>query len=140
MLRWLQENDPPAGIATGVSTRITKYRADIAAFWNHKVRNSHHDGPARILKPHRSLIVECYTEREECWPDCAKAQSLIEELKKWKKKRSGLEDEIRRREPELRDNYETPGSLLIIKLAIIATKTPDFAGPSAFALRGFRLC
>ncbi len=104
VLKWLLEHDPPAAMACGVSTRISKYRADVAAFWNHKVRNPHREGPTQILRPHRTLIVECYAEREECWPDCARARGLVDELERWKQRRMTLEEEIRRHEPELRDD------------------------------------
>ncbi len=103
VLRWLYQEVPPTGAAFNVSTRISRFRADVAAFWSGKLRNPHREGPTQILKPRRTMLVECYADREECWPDCARAASLVGELARWKARRQALEGEIRDREPGLRD-------------------------------------
>lgn len=103
VVRWLQEVDPPSGMALGASTRICRFRADVAAFWSQSIRNPHREGPARILQPRRSMIVQCFAEREECWPDCARAAELMPKLDACKTERARLERAIRESEPELRD-------------------------------------
>ncbi len=104
VMKWLLETAAPAGLAMSVSTRSTQYKADIAAFWNQKVRNSKAKKPYQVLKPKRTMIIECYTEREECWPDCAHSRNLAADIKQWKQRKHELESQIRSHEPELRED------------------------------------
>jgi len=103
VMKWLLEQDPPSGMATEVSTRISRYRADIAAFWSETKNNPRRKhGPKRILKPTRTMIIECRSEWQDCWPDCARSRNLVEELRQEKEKREELQKKIRNQEPNLR--------------------------------------
>jgi len=103
VLRWLEQTREPTGLATQVVTRIQRSRADVAAFWSAPVRNSAGEGPDRVLAPLRTTIIQCYAERDECWPDCARSQEMLPKLKAIKAELHEVEAVIRREEPELRD-------------------------------------
>ncbi len=103
VVRWLYQVAPPTGIGLKVSTRLTRFQADVAAFWSKPVRNPHREGPRKILQPRRSMIVQCFVEREECWPDCTRAAELVPQLEARKAERAKAERFIEETEPELRD-------------------------------------
>ena len=95
VLRWLEgQSNPPTGACPNVVTRVSRLRADIAAFWSVPRKNSHSEGPSQILVPSRTMIVQCYIEREDCWPDCIKSQAILPQLKDLKKKRDHQEQQI----------------------------------------------
>ena len=102
-LRWLEQTAPPTGVATHVITRIQRARADVAAFWSAPVRNEACEGPERVLVPAHTAIIQCYAEREECWPDCARSQEMLPKLKALKAEMTEVEAQIRKEEPGLRD-------------------------------------
>lgn len=102
-LRWLEQTAPPTGVATHVVTRIQRTRADVAAFWSSPVRNDASEGPERILAPSQTAIIQCYAEREECWPDCTRSQAMLPKLKALKAELAEVEAAIRKEEPALRD-------------------------------------
>jgi hypothetical protein len=102
-LRWLEQTAPPTGVATYVVTRIQRTRADVAAFWSEPLRNHACEGPDRILTPVRTAIIQCYAEREECWPDCTRSQEMLPKLKVLKNELAEVEAVIRQEEPALRD-------------------------------------
>jgi len=105
VLRWLEQTaPPPTGLAAQVITRIQRTRADIAAFWSSPVRNSGSEGPERILTPVRTAIVQCYGERDECWPDFARSLEMLPKLKGLKGELAEVEAKIRVEEPQLRDS------------------------------------
>ena len=56
-LAWLMSQEA-MGLATQVPTRITNYRADIAAFWSEAGRNPEDMGPSRILHPTQTMVIE----------------------------------------------------------------------------------
>lgn len=103
-LRWLVDELAPTGAAQDVVTRISRVRADIAAFWSRPVRNSESEGPGRILDPHHTLIIECFSHREQCWPDCADSARAAPQLVELRHRQAELESDIRREEPHLRDS------------------------------------
>ena len=80
VLRWLEETDSPTGMGAGVTTRIHRFRADVAAFWSVPRRNAASEGPDRILEPVRTAIVQCYAERDQCWPDCVRSAEALDRL------------------------------------------------------------
>lgn len=104
VLRWLEATDQPTGIAADVITRISRLRADVAAFWSAPARNPHSEGPPRIMQPTRTLIVQCHAERDECWPDCIRSAEILPQLKTHKAELAQVQETIRQEEPHLRDN------------------------------------
>lgn len=105
VLRWLEDRaEPPTGLAGDVVTRVSRLRADVAAFWSVPSRNPHDEGPQRIMQPSRTLIVQCHAERDECWPDCMRSAEILPQLKAAKAELAQLQETIRREEPRLRDN------------------------------------
>ncbi|OGV66833.1 MAG: hypothetical protein A3K18_30300 [Lentisphaerae bacterium RIFOXYA12_64_32] len=104
VLRWLEQKDPPTGIGVNVVTRISKLHADIAAFWSQPIRNTHEEGPSQILTTHRTVIVQCHTEREDCWPDCIRSKEVLPQLRGYKEQLAQFEEQIRKDEPHLRDS------------------------------------
>ncbi len=104
VLRWLESTSPPTGAAVDVITRISRLRADVAAFWSTPVRNVHGEGPGQVLTVSRTVIVQCHTEREECWPDCIRSREILPQLRRLKEELAEVEGEIRREEPRLRED------------------------------------
>jgi hypothetical protein len=99
VMGWLIEQEP-SGTGLMVPTRISRFRADAAAFWSKPIRKN----GKNILYPVKSIIVEVRHNREECWPDCAKKDELLPLLKIEKIHRKEIEKIIRKTEPELQLN------------------------------------
>ena len=104
VLRWLEASDQPTGLAADVVTRVSRLRADVAAFWSAPMRNPHSEGPPRIMQPTRTLIVQCHAERDECWPDCIRSAEILPQLKAHKAELLQVQETVRQEEPQLRDN------------------------------------
>jgi hypothetical protein len=104
VIRWLDREHQPTAMATVVPTRVSRHFADVAAFWSRPRRNPHDGGPARLLAPERTVIVECYTDRRACWPDCTRSAELLPYLRSLKEQLAAIEAEIRSKEPQLREN------------------------------------
>jgi hypothetical protein len=96
VLLWIAKQKP-TGIGIDVPTRFSKFMADAAAFWSSPSKK-------KIYLPKKIMIVEIRRDREECWPDCAKHQSLLGNLLLQKELKRKIEIEIRKEEPELKDN------------------------------------
>ena len=103
VLRWLLTTENPTGAATDTITRLSKLRADIAAFWSRPMRNPHAEGPGQLWQPARTAIVQCFLSRQECWPDWSRSAELAPRLRDLKLRQHQLEAAIRESEPELRD-------------------------------------
>ena len=95
ILAWLIPNKP-SGIALNVPTRVSKYRADVAAFWSSPAKK-------RLMSPEKTVIVEIRKSREQCWPDCSKQEEMLPLLIQKKEEKSSLETLLRETEPELKD-------------------------------------
>ncbi len=91
------------GIGISVPTRVKRFQADLAGFWNQPSQSTRSRGLTQVMIPTRSIIVECRTGRADCWPDPARSSALLPELKNLKRDRLELEKEIREQEPELRE-------------------------------------
>ena len=102
VIKWLMESQTPTSLAADVVTRISQIKAEIAAFWSDPVRNRSGEGPWRIFKPNKTLIVQCYAKREDCWPDCVKSEGLVSVLKHLNEKRHEMEEQIKLEEPNLK--------------------------------------
>jgi hypothetical protein len=90
---WVLKREP-TGIGFKVPTRISKFQADIAAFWS--------TPKGRYLNPECTVIIEIRRDREECWPECSHQDTLLPTLRSLKEKREELRAWIREHEPELR--------------------------------------
>ena len=95
ILAWLIPQKP-SGMALNVPTRVSKYCADIAAFWSSPAKK-------RLLAPTKTLIVEIRKSREQCWPDCSRQEELLPLLLGKKEEKASIEAVLRREEPELKD-------------------------------------
>ena len=95
-LAWLASGFPTAA-ATRVPTRLTKFRADAAAFWSTPGKN-------RLLQPERTVLVEARATRSSCWPECSGSEEIVPQLRLEQERRQAIEAEIRIREPHLRDS------------------------------------
>jgi len=103
LLMWLIEQRVD-GLALKVPTRVSRYRADLAAFWNRARRQgSGRDGPWNLLTPCQTIVIECRTDRDHCWPDCANSEDLLPRLRSLKQEVETLEEGIRHQEPQLRE-------------------------------------
>lgn len=105
-IRWLESTHPPDGLMVSVPTRRLKYKADIAAFWSVSAYNSNGQGPGRLMTPRATMIIECYTGRDECWGDCVAAAGILPRLEEKRRRRDQLEAVIRESEPDLRRSDE----------------------------------
>jgi hypothetical protein len=103
VLRWLEETTAPTGMAADVITRVSRLKADVAAFWSQPERNPHNEGPHRIMRPVRTTLVQCHLEREECWPDCTRSNEILPKLKAMKAEMAQVQETIHQTEPHLRD-------------------------------------
>ncbi len=103
VLYWLLTQKQPTAAAVNVVTRISRVRADLAAFWSRPERNPHEEGPRQLLKTERTAIIQCYVQRDECWPDCVQSGEILPRLRELRDRLVELESCIRREEPELRD-------------------------------------
>ena len=90
--------DEPSGIGLMVPTRISRFQADVAAFWSKSIRQQ----GRKILYPIKTVIVEIRHDREQCWPDCASKNELLPMLRVEKERRNELEVVVRENEPELK--------------------------------------
>ncbi len=90
---WLTTQKPDA-IGHLVPTRISKYCADIAAFWS--------SGRRRLL-PKKTLVIETRNNRDDCWPDCSGHEGLLDKLKEARELKRTIEAKIRKDEPNLKD-------------------------------------
>lgn len=101
VMAWLVRQGA-AGLAAQTPTRVSKFKADVAAFWNQPVPSRGREGPRRILAPCRTMIVETRRYRQDCWPEISNSAELLPEYRECKQQRLGLEAEIRQTEPHLR--------------------------------------
>ena len=95
LLGWLAVQNP-SGMALNVPTRVSKYCADIAAFWSSP-------GKKHLMTPQQTMIIEIRRNREQCWPDCSRQEELLPLLRQKKAEKSSIEAEIRGNEPELKE-------------------------------------
>ena len=102
VLRWLEKEYSPQGMMVSVPTRSTKFKADVAAFWNKPVSNRSGVGPSSLARPSQTLVVECFTSRAQCRLDCAETGAILEALNRKRCLREELQAEIRQTEPGLR--------------------------------------
>lgn len=94
VIGWLLPQQP-SGIGLRVPTRISRFQADIAAFWSVPQK--------QLLQPVKTVIVELRDNREQCWADCADREKLLKELRKQKENKEKFEADIRDNEPELKE-------------------------------------
>jgi len=105
VLGWII-GEKPSGVGVSVPTRVSKFCADVAAFWSSPAKK-------RLMQPDKTVIIEIRRTREQCWPDCSRQEELLPLLIEQKELKKSLETEIRRTEPELKDSdtlfpeYET---------------------------------
>ena len=97
IVAWLLPEEP-SGMGSMVPTRISRFQADVAAFWSKSIRQQ----GRKILYPVKTVIVEIRHDREQCWPDCAAKNELLPMLRAEKEKRDKLETVVREKEPELK--------------------------------------
>ena len=102
VIRWLQAEWQPAGLALDVPTRVSKIRADVAGFRSRLTSNAGKPGPTSLLKPAQTVVVLCLANRQDCWPDCLQPDALIGQLKLLRQQMAALETQIRQEEPGLR--------------------------------------
>ena len=102
VLRWLEQTKPTTSLAAGVITRISKLKADVAGFWSKPKKNTHEEGPERILVPTATIIVQCHVERDGCWPDCIKSKQILPQLRTLRDELAEAEAQIQENEPRLR--------------------------------------
>ena len=95
ILAWLIPQKP-SGMGLNVPTKVSKYRADIAAFWSSPAKK-------RLMAPDKTVIVEIRRNREQCWPDCSRQEELLPLLREKKNEKASMEAMLRETEPDLKD-------------------------------------
>jgi hypothetical protein len=96
VLAWLI-SQKPSGIGLNIPTRVSKYCADIAAFWSSPAKK-------RLMAPQKTVIVEIRKTREQCWPDCSRQEELLPLLRAKKDEKLSIEALLQQTEPELKDS------------------------------------
>ncbi len=104
VVAWLGKGRGGRELAVGleVPTGLSGDLADVAAFWS-GARSQ--DGGRRLLEVRRSCLVVCALDRAECYAASINPDLLFEELCQCRARKAALEEEIRRTEPQLRDNH-----------------------------------
>ena len=97
VLGWIH-NRKPTGAGILVPTRISRFLADVAAFWSAPISIN----GKKYLAPVKTVIVEIRNNREHCWPDVGTKDELLGLLKEKKAERKELQAFIRQAEPELK--------------------------------------
>jgi len=95
VLAWLAK-DGPHGLAVNVPTRISKYKADIAAFWTVQRK--------KLFKPAKTMIIQVRTSKEHCWSELSGKKELFQKLKEMKDYKFRLQEKIKLEEPSLKDS------------------------------------
>lgn len=88
----------PYSVGIMVPTRISKYRAGVAASWSKAVSKK----GRKTLYPYKTVIVEIRTAKDNCAIECGKEGRLNHLLTVEKESKAVLEDTIRKNEPELK--------------------------------------
>lgn len=99
--KWFWKNMPPNALALDVPTRPASLKVDVAAFWTAVRRRA--SLKSGVVAPKQSAVVICCLSREDCWPECANAETLLREITEIKNTLAQQEAEIRTAEPHLRD-------------------------------------
>ncbi|NOY75213.1 MAG: hypothetical protein GXP32_05405 [Kiritimatiellaeota bacterium] len=94
-LAWVAIGNPSA-LAIGVPTRVSRFKADVAAVWTKP-------GRKRLVHPVKTLVVEVRRSRSDCWPDCSRREEMLAPLREIKAEKERLESILRETEPELRE-------------------------------------
>ena len=82
-----------SGVALQVPCRLRKFQADAAAYYScYRKRINHLE---------RTLVVDVYTDRNQCLPESAGHAAMLEELAELREKRTLMEAQIRIDEPDL---------------------------------------
>ena len=82
-----------AGAALQVPCRLRKFQADAAAYYScYRKRINHLE---------RTLVVDVYTDRNQCLPESAGRAAMLEELSELRENRTVMESQIRLDEPNL---------------------------------------
>lgn len=102
VMKWLEETDSPNSLALNVPTRLKKYYSDIAASWSMARRNSATGGVYKLLHPAKTMIIECRTSTDECWPETTRSLDLFEKTADLKKELNALKEQIKVDEPHLK--------------------------------------
>jgi hypothetical protein len=88
----------PYSVGVMVPTRISKYRASIAASWSKAVSKK----GRKTLYPYKTAIIEIRTVKNSCAAECGKKDGLNSILAAEKARKAQLEANIRKNEPELK--------------------------------------
>lgn len=94
VLAWLAK-DNPHGLALNVPTRISKFKADIAAFWTVQRK--------KLFKPAKTMIIQVRSAKEHCWSELSGKKELFNKLKEMKDLKLRLQEKIKLEEPFLKD-------------------------------------
>ena len=100
-LAWLAQQGADA-LAMEVPTKVSRFKADTAAIWFGTMRNSAAVGPKRVLFPNKSVVIECRTCRDDCWPDCSNSKELSPQLRSLRDAMNDVRRKIRENEPHLK--------------------------------------
>jgi hypothetical protein len=99
VLGWMLKKKP-SGMGLLVPTRISRFLADVAAFWSSPISIN----GKKYLAPVKSAIVEIRNDREQCWPDFGTKDELLELLKIKREEKKRLQAHIRLTESDLKMN------------------------------------
>jgi hypothetical protein len=97
VLGWIL-NHKPTGAGILVPTRISRFLADVAAFWSSPISI----GGKKYLAPVKTVIIEIRNNREHCWPDFGSKDELLQLLKEKKAEKKQIQKYIRDNESELK--------------------------------------
>ena len=97
ILGWILDHKP-TGVGLQVPARISKFLADVAAFWSMPISIN----GKKYLAPVKTVVIEIRNNREHCWPDFGSKDELLQLLKEKKAEKKQIQKYIRTSEPELK--------------------------------------
>ena len=97
VMAWLAKFTPYS-VGVMVPTRISKYRAGVAASWSRAVSKK----GKKTLYPYKTVIIEIRTAKDNCAVECGNEDGLNYLLATEKKRKAQLEATIRKNEPDLK--------------------------------------
>ncbi len=102
VLAWMSAGaSAPQVMAVDVPTSMNGDKADVVGIWMGKRAS----GGRKYLLPRSSMVVVCALSRKECYAACVNPEGLASERLSLQSRMTSLEEEIRRKEPQLRDGH-----------------------------------
>lgn len=92
----------PDGLGIDIRTSISRLKADAGAYFLSSGR--------KTMEVARTILVVTSLDREDCWIDASRKADLLAALAAAKEEKTAIEEELKTREPDLKDDSLFPES------------------------------